>query len=163
MAETLDVTSMLNNTFEPARKNRFILAIEGIDSFLISSTKVPSYTTDEVEIPFMNSTRYVAGKTKPVPMPVTLHSAIAPSGAQQITEWMRTCFDPVSGRAGYADFYKRDVQLKLLDPIGTVISLYDIKGAWLQGDIDMGELTYEDAGLLDISVTLRFDIAVLQY
>ena len=61
MAETLDVTSMLCNQFEPARKNRFILAIEGIDSFLISSTKVPSYTTDEVEIPFMNSTRYVAG------------------------------------------------------------------------------------------------------
>jgi hypothetical protein len=163
MAETLDVTSMLPNQFEPVRKCRFILAIEGVDSFLISSTKVPSYTTDEIEIPFMNSTRYVAGKSKPLPMSVVLHSAIAPSGMQQVTEWMRTCFDAVSGRAGYADFYKRDVQLKLLDPVGTVISLFDIKGAWLQGDVDMGELSYEDAGMVDISVTLRFDIAVLQY
>ena len=163
MAEVLDVTSMLPSNFEPIRKNRFLLAIEGIDSYLISSTKIPSYTIDEVEIPWMNTQRYIAGKAKPATMPVTLHQAIAPSGAQQVHEWIRTCFDAVSGRAGYADFYKRDVQLKLLDPIGTVCSLYDIKGAWVQGDIDMGELNYETAELVDISLTLRFDTAVLQF
>ena len=163
MAETLDVTSMLPNSFEPHRRNRFLLSIEGIDSFLVSSTKVPSYTTDEIEIPFMNSTRYIAGKTKPLPLPVSFHSAIAPSAIQQLTEWSRTCFDPVSGRSGYADFYKRDIQLKLLDPIGTVVSLFDIKGAFLQGDLDFGELTYENTEMLDIACTIRFDIAVCQY
>ena len=35
MAETLNVADMLPNKFEPKRKNRFVLAIEGIDSFLI--------------------------------------------------------------------------------------------------------------------------------
>ena len=52
-------------------------------------------------------------------MAVTLHDPIAPSGAQQVMEWVRTHFESVSGRAGYADFYKRDIQLKLLDPVGT--------------------------------------------
>ena len=31
MAETLDVTSMIPNAFEPKKANRFLLAIEGID------------------------------------------------------------------------------------------------------------------------------------
>jgi hypothetical protein len=33
--ETLDVTSMLPNQFEPKRHNRFLIAIEGIDAFLL--------------------------------------------------------------------------------------------------------------------------------
>ena len=34
MAETLSVTEMIPNKFEPKRKNRWIFAIEGIDAFL---------------------------------------------------------------------------------------------------------------------------------
>ena len=37
MAETLSVTEMIPNKFEPKRKNRWIFAIEGIDAFLIKS------------------------------------------------------------------------------------------------------------------------------
>ena len=39
MAETLNVTDMLPNRFEPKRSYRWVLAIEGIDSFLIKATK----------------------------------------------------------------------------------------------------------------------------
>jgi hypothetical protein len=80
----------------------------------------------------------------------------------KIMEWIRLHFESVSGRAGYADFYKRDMQLKLLDPVGTVISLWDIKGALIT-ECDFGELTYEDGTPTEISVTYRFDNAVLQY
>ena len=34
MAETLSVTEMIPNKFEPKRKNRWIFAIEGIDAFI---------------------------------------------------------------------------------------------------------------------------------
>ena len=163
MAEVLDVTSMLPTRFEPKRKNRFILALEGIDAYIVKSSGQPTYNVEEVEIPWMNTQRYIAGKAKPNVLPITFHDPIAPSGAQQVHEWFRTCFDPVSGRAGYADFYKRDAQLKLLDPIGTVVSLWDIKGGWLQGDINPGDLSYEDATLTEISVNMRWDLAVLQY
>lgn len=161
-AETLDVTSMLPNKFEPKRKNRWVLMIEGIDAYIIKSTSRPTVTTEEVEIPFVNSRRYLAGKTTFNTIPVTLHDPIAPSGAQQVMEWVRTCYESVSGRAGYADFYKRDVQLKLLDPVGTVIELWDIKGAFAT-EVNFGELTYEDGGPLEVSLTLRFDNAVLQF
>lgn len=160
--EQLDVTSMLPNQFEPKRKNRWILAIEGVDAFLLKTAARPTVTTEEVEIPWINSTRYVAGKTKFSPIPVTMHDPIAPSGAQQMTEWLRLVFESVSGRAGYADFYKRNLQLKILDPVGTVIELWDLVGVF-PTEINFGDLTYEDGTPVEISCTLRFDNAAHQF
>jgi hypothetical protein len=162
MAETLDVTSMLPNKFEPKRKNRWVLMIEGIDAYIMKTTARPTVTTEEVEVPFINFRRYLAGLTKFNTLAVTLYDPIAPSGAQQVMEWVRLTLETVSGRAGYADFYKRDIQLKLLDPVGTVVELWDVKGAWIT-EANFGELTYEDGTLAEISLTLRFDNAVLQF
>lgn len=162
MAETLDVNSMLPQRFESKRKNRWILQIEGIDAYLLKTAARPTIVTDDIEIPFINSRRYVAGASKFNEMSVTLHDPIAPSGAQQVMEWLRLCYECVSGRAGYADFYKRDIDLKMLDPIGTVTEFWAIKGAFIK-ESNFGELTYEDAGLAEISLTIRFDTAVLQF
>lgn len=160
--ETLDVTSMLPNQFEPVMGNRFLLLIEGIDAFLLKSSTTPSYETEEVEIGWMNATRYVAGKTKFGTIDVVLYQAIAPSGAQQVMEWVRLCYESVSGRAGYADFYKRDIQLKMTDPVGTVISLWDIKGAFCT-KVEFGELTMDEQKPVEIKCTIRYDNAVLQF
>lgn len=161
-AETLDVTSMLPNKFEPKRKNRFVLMIEGIDAFIVKTTARPTITTEPVEVPFINSRRYLAGLTKFGTMAITLNDPIAPSGAQQVMEWIRLHYESVSGRAGYADFYKRDIQLKLLDPVGTVIELWDIKGAMIT-ETNFGELTYEDGALTEIALTIQADNYVLQF
>lgn len=160
--ETLDVTSMLPQKWEPKRANRWVLLIEGIDAYLLKTAQRPTITTDEVEIPFINSRRYVAGLTKFNTISVTLHDPIAPSGAQQVMEWIRLHFESVSGRAGYADFYKRDIQLKMLDPVGTVVELFDIKGAFIT-EANFGDLTYENADPSEISLTIRYDQCVLQF
>ena len=162
MADTLSVSRMLPNKFEPKRKFRWVFAIEGIDSFLMKTAARPSFTTGEIELSYINSTRFVAGKTKFDTLSVTLHDPIAPSGAQQVMEWVRTHFESVSGRAGYADFYKRDCQLKLLDPVGTVVELWDIKGCFLT-NAAFGDLDYGAEDPTDISLTIRFDNCVLQY
>ena len=131
MAETLSVQEMLPNKFEPKRSYRWVLAIEGIDAFLVSDANRPSITLGEKKIDYINSYRMIGGKLSFGDLSVKLHDPIAPSGAQQVMEWIRTHYESVSGRAGYADFYKRDIQLKMLDPIGTVVELWDIKGAFL--------------------------------
>ena len=162
MAETLSVQDMLPNKFEPKRKNRWIFALEGIDSFLIKTANRPSISIEEQTISYMNSKRYVAGLASFETLALTLHDPIAPSGAQQVMEWVRTHFESVSGRSGYADFYKRDCQLKLVDPVGTVIELWDIKGCFLT-NAGFGDVSYEDGAPMEISLTLRFDNCVLQY
>ena len=162
MAETLSVTDMLPNKFEPKRQFRWVLAIEGIDAFIIKTASRPNVSIEEVEIPYLNHKRYIAGKASFETLSVTLHDPIAPSGAQQVMEWIRTHFESVSGRAGYADFYKRDIQLKMLDPIGTVVELWDIKGGFLTA-ADFGSLDYGASDPSEISLTIRFDNCVLQY
>lgn len=162
MAEVLDVSSLLPNRFEPKRKNRWILQIEGIDAFLLSTASRPTVTTEEIEMPFVNSVRYLASKTRFNTINVTLKDGIAPSAAQQVMEWIRLCMETVSGRAGYADFYKRDIQLKMVDPVGTVVELWDIKGAFIRS-ANFGELSYDDHGAAEIQLEIRFDQAVLQY
>jgi len=163
MAETLDILSMLPQKFEPLAKRRFVFAIEGIDSFLIKTAARPQYTTEEIPINWINSTRYIAGKTTFGTMAVTLHDAISPSGAQQVMEWIRLHFESVSGRAGYSDFYKRDIQIKMLDPVGTVVQLWDIKGAFIT-EANYGDIGYDStADLAEVTLTIRYDNAVLSY
>lgn len=163
MAETLSVTEMLPNKFEPKRKFRWVLMLEGIDAFLVKSTSRPTFMIAEEPLQFINSKRYIAGRLTFNPIDMVLHDPIAPSGAQQVMEWIRTHTESVSGRAGYADFYKRDLQLKLLDPIGTVVELWDMKGCFLT-NVNYGSLDYnDDSGNMDISLTIRFDNCVLQF
>ena len=162
MAETLNVSDMLPNKFEPKRKFRWVFAIEGIDAFLMKSANRPSVTIGEQTVEFINSKRYLAGKITYETIGVTLHDPIAPSGAQQVMEWIRTHTETVSGRSGYADFYKRDCQLKMLDPVGTVVELWDLKGCFLT-NVVFGDLDYGAEDPTDIQLTIRFDNCVLQY
>ncbi len=162
MAQTLSVQEMLPAKFTPMMKRHFVFAIEGIDAFLIKTASRPEITTEEQTINWINSTRYVAGKTTFGAMSVTLHDPIAPSGAQQVMEWVRLHFESVSGRAGYPDFYKRDIQLKMLDPVGTVIQLWDIKGAFLLS-ANFNEITYEGSDMVEIALSIRYDNVVMQF
>lgn len=160
--ETLSVTDMLSNKYEPRRKHRFLFALEGIDSFLLKTAARPSYNMNPIEIDWINVKRYLAGKVTFDTIELELYDPIAPSGAQQVMEWIRLCTEHVSGRAGYADFYKRDCQIKELGPLGEVVSLWDLKGCFPES-VKFGTLDYADAEAQTISLTLRMDICILQY
>jgi hypothetical protein len=163
MAETLSVTDLLPNKFEPKRTYRWVLAIEGIDSFLIKTAARPSITLASDTIQYINSYRKIGGRVTFGSLGVTLHDPIAPSGAQQVMEWVRTHYESVSGRAGYVDFYKRDIQIKMLDPVGTVIELWDIKGAFLTS-ANFNQLSYSGGETpMEITLSIEFDNCVLQF
>ena len=162
MAETLDVTTLLPNKFEPLRKHRWVFNIEGIDAYLMKTAARPQMAQGEIIIEWINTKRYLAGKNEFQPLNVTLYDPIAPSGAQQVMEWIRVHHESVSGRAGYADFYKRDCQLKMLDPVGTVVQLWDLKGVFIT-DANWNDLDYATPDAVEIALTLRYDNAILQF
>lgn len=162
MTEVLDVSTMLPYQFEPIRNNLFYLSIEGIDAFLVKTTKKPSFKLGEIEIPWMNDKRYLQGRHEYETMSVVLYQAISPGGVQQVMEWVRTHHDTVSGRSGYAAMYKRDIQLRQVDPIGNVVGLTDIKGAFLTS-VGFSDLDYSNVDAGEITLEIRFDKAVVQY
>lgn len=162
MPETLDVNSLLANTYEPLRKFRWILQIDGVDAYTLKTAARPQLTFDEVVIDYVNTKRYVSGKQTWNPIAITTHDPIAPSASQKIMDWVRINYEPLTGRMGYASYYKKNISLKLLDPQGTVVQLWDIIGAWPQ-DVNFGDLDYASSDNAEISFTLRFDNAVLQF
>ena len=50
----------------------------------------------------------------------------------------------------------------MLDPVGTVVELWDIKGAYL-ASANFGDISYDDDTPMEITMELRFDNCVLQY
>jgi len=50
----------------------------------------------------------------------------------------------------------------MLDPVGTVVELWDLKGCFLTS-AGFGDLDYGTEDATEIALTIRFDNAVLQY
>jgi len=162
MAEVLEVQQMLADTYEPKRKFRWIIAINGIDAFTAKTASRPQITFDETVVDYINVKRYLAGKATWAPLNLTLYDPIVPSAAQKVAEWIRLCFENVTGRMGYAQFYKKTINLKLLDPVGAVVEDWELQGTWVQ-DANWNDLDYAVSDPVDIALVLRFDQAVLQF
>lgn len=162
MAEILETNTMLANQFEPKRKFRWIMEIDGIDAFTLKTGARPQMTFEETVIDFINTKRYVAGKMAYSPINITLQDPIAPSAAQKAMQWVRLAYEVITGRGGYASQYKRDWSLKMLDPQGAVIEQWDIKGAWIQ-DFNGGDLDYATSDTAEVSLVIRYDSAIHQF
>ena len=50
----------------------------------------------------------------------------------------------------------------MLDPVGNVIELWDLKGAFVT-EANFGELTHEGSDSAEITLAIRFDNCVLQF
>jgi hypothetical protein len=162
MAEILEVQQMMADMYEPKRKFRWIIAINGIDAFTAKTASRPQITFDETVIDYINVKRYLAGKATWAPLNLVLLDPIVPSASQKVMEWIRLCFENVTGRCGYANFYKKSITLKLLDPVGAVVESWDLQGTWIQ-DANWNDLDYAVSDPVDIALVLRFDQAVLEF
>ena len=162
MAQLVDANDIMFTPFEPKLKNRYIMQIDGIPAYLIKSAARPQITFEEVALDHMNVKRYVKGKGEWQQLQVTLYDPVVPSGAQAVMEWVRLSHESVTGRDGYADFYKKDVTFQVLGPVGDIVEEWKLKGAFIQ-DANFGDLAFESNEPADITLTLRYDYAILQF
>ena len=123
----------------------------------------PQITFEEIELNHINVKRYLKGKGTWEPLEITLYDPIVPSGAQAVMEWVRLHHESVTGRDGYSDFYKKEIKFNLLGPVGDKVEEWVLHGAFIQtanfNDLDFANGT----DVADISLTLRYDFAVLSF
>ena len=162
MAELLDANDVMFTPFEPKLQNRFIVQIDGIPAYTIKSTNRPQIDFEEVELRHMNVKRWVKGVGEWQPLELTLYDPIVPSAAQSIMEWVRLSHESVTGRDGYADFYKKDVTIQILGPVGDIVEEWTLKGAWIQS-ATFGDMAFDSNDPVEITATLRYDYAILQF
>jgi len=162
MAELIDANDIMFTPFEPKLQNRFILQIDGVPAFTIKAANRPEIVFEEVELHHMNVVRYVKGKGQWSELSMTLYDPIVPSAAQSIMEWVRLSHESVTGRDGYSDFYKKDVTIQILGPVGDIVEEWSLKGTWVK-QATFGTLDQTTNDAVEIEVTLRYDYAILQF
>ena len=162
MAELIDANDIMFTPFEPKLKNRFIMQIDGIPAYVIKATTRPQITFETIELDHMNVKRYVKGKATWEAVEFTMYDPVVPSAAQAVMEWVRLSHESVTGRDGYSDFYKKDVNIKVLGPVGDVVEQWTLKGSWIQA-ANFNDLDFSSSDPAEISVTLRYDYAILEF
>jgi len=158
----LDPNEIFFTPFEPKQQNRFVLYVDGFPAYLIKGLGAVTVSQGTVPLNHINVQRFVKGKTTWGPISMTLFDAITPSGAQSVMEWVRLHHESVTGRDGYSDFYKKDMTVNVLGPVGDVVSEWIIKGALIT-EASFGEYNYDNEGAVEISMTVQPDYCVLNF
>ena len=162
MAEILEFDKMFYTNFEPKMKNRFVMQIEGIDSYLVKAAQRPTITFEPVVLDHINVKRKLKGKGEWQDITITLYDPIVPSGAQKVMEWVRLSHESITGRDGYADFYKKDLDFYMLGPVGDKIEQWKIKGAFILS-ANFGDVAFDSNEPATIELTIAYDYAILEF
>ena len=158
----VDPNEIFFTAFEPKQQNRFILYCEGFPAYVIKSISAIGLAQTAQELSHINVVRKVKGKTKWNDVTMGLYDPITPSGAQAVMEWVRLHHESVTGRDGYSDFYKKDLTVDILGPVGDIVSEWVLKGCFVTS-AEFGEYNWESEGVQSLTVGISMDYAVLNF
>ena len=158
----LETNQMMFTAFEPKLQNRFLMEIDGIPSYLIKKIARPSVEFGAVVLDHINVKRKIKGKANWVDISCDLYDPVTPSGAQAVMEWIRLSHEAVTGRDGYSDFYKKDIHIRTLGPVGDVVEEWILKGAYVS-NANFGDMDWTSDTPANISITMVMDYAILNY
>ena len=159
----LNTNEMMFTAFEPKLQNRFLMFIDGIPAYLIKKIARPSITFGEVVLDHINVKRKIKGKANWENITCDLYDPVTPSGAQAVMEWVRLSHESVTGRDGYSDFYKKDLTINVLGPVGDIVSEWIIKGAMIT-EASFGDYNWDTVDAAqELTITVQPDYCVLNF
>jgi hypothetical protein len=162
MAEILEFDKMFYTNFEPKMKNRYVMEIENIPSYLVKAANRPTIQFETITLDHINVKRKLKGKGEWQDVSITLYDPIVPSAAQAVMDWVRLGHESITGRDGYADFYKKDITFYMLGPVGDKIEQWTLKGAFIS-QANFGDLSFDSNEPATIELTLAYDYAILEF
>ena len=171
----LVLSSSKSSTMEPFRKNRWVMQFTDVPgktgteadelAFVAHTANRPTMTFGQAEYHRLNEKFYVAGKPTWSELNVAFFdfmkkdSSPTASASDILWSWMTEVYDPVTGEMGFKKDYTTSGTLALLDPSGGVEQVWNLFYCW-PATLTWGDLSAEDEGLVDVSVTFRYDYAV---
>lgn len=162
MATIIPDSDIFFTAFEPKVQNRFIMYMDGVPSYIIKKINRPQIEFGDVVLDHINVEQKLKGKGRWGDVMLTLYDPIIPSGAQAVMEWVRLAHESITGRDGYADFYKKDLQFEVLGPQGDIVEEWVLKGSYIKS-VQFGEMDWAVDTQVEIQVTLRMDYAILNF
>ena len=148
--------------FEPKMANRFILYADGLPSYVVKGVARPTISQEAKQLNHINVQRWVKGRSTWGSIAMTLFDPIVPSAAQAVMEWVRLHHESVTGRDGYADFYKKDLTINVLGPVGDKVEEWILKGCMVT-EASFGDLAFDTDDPTEVTVTVQPDLCILNY
>ena len=169
----VDITRLdrrqLAGLFEPQRQDNWRFTVPDLQvpgaqelEVAVESMNLPTTNIEEVELQFLNSTVYVAGKASPEPSPLVIKDYIDLQVARALLEWHHLAFNPVTGRTGLARDYKKRGRVELFAPNGTAVRTWAMIGCWIP-TMNPGALDMTSGDKVLVEATIRFDRGIPNY
>ena len=165
------------STSDPLRQHRWLVSIGAPEvsdyiSYVCKSVAKPKMTVGETEHKFINHTFYYPGGVTYDPITITLVDPTSPSSTQalyrllqvsgyrppdQILDWNpgSTDVSTISKRTGVGALI--NAKISQLNGDGSVVETLELNNAWIKSVDFGGNLSYENEGLVEIALELRFD------
>jgi hypothetical protein len=165
----LALSSTASSTLEPIRRNRWVMQFTAVPgggdaenlAFAAHTAARPSITYNVVEHQRLNERFYIAGKPTWNEIPMTFFDFIqGPTSVSEILwNWNNAVYNPITGAMGFKNEYTTSGTLAMLDPAGGIVQVWNLFKIWPY-TIGWGELSADDDGVAEVSVTFRYDYAV---
>ena len=129
----------------------------------------PSIKVEEADHTFLNHKFYYPGRTSWEPVDITLVDPVSPDAAANTAAIIRASgYTPPKDVNDVTTMSKaasvkalNGVVIKQIDSVGETLEKWTLWNAFLTG-VTYGDLTYDEDGLTEIKMTVRFDWAVLE-
>jgi hypothetical protein len=168
----LGIPGVGSGILQPRQKNRFRLTFAnmggGVDSQPVSMQVVqasrPKITYEKIELHRYTGKAMIAGKYSFDPMNIVLQDDVRGTATtvlqaqQQKQQWLIGAEGQWLGAAGEASLFKFVAYLDMLDGKQQVTETWTMEGCWLEA-VDYGEMTYDSADPVTITLTMSFDMA----
>jgi len=169
-----------DNNVEPKRGYRFVLSIAGretgIKQYLIKSVKKPSWTVSEQSLQYINHTFKYPGRVTWGPCSFVIVDTVN-DDSNGTVELMKILQDsgyelpePIGTEGkGLKSISKKgaasaigQVYIKTLDAAGIEVETWVLNNAWISA-AEFGDLAYDSETILQVSITLQYDNAYVQF
>jgi len=165
---------------EPKRSFKFILSIpggsktQGISEFLVKKCKKPEWEIGSIEHKFLNHSFWYPGKIKWTALDITIVDTVDPTAnaAQQVMHILEQSGYELPTTPtitqGWGTFSKKkavndalgQVKIKTIDSDGAIVEEWVLNNAWIT-KVAMGELTYDDEALIEVTLSIQYDNAYI--
>jgi len=152
--------------FAPQHQNNWMLEVAGLDGddkdlivLSLVSSALPNESNDEVEIPYGNEKRYVAGQATYETIPLVVNDYVDREVRTALLNWRRQVYDPETGLVGLPSEYKKEGEIIIMASNNTQQRICRLIGLWPQA-MNGGTLDMTSADPVQIELTLRYDRSV---
>ena len=161
---------------EPKRGFQWVMLINGIPEWVIKKVTKPSWAISETEHKYLNHTFYYPGRLTWETIDVTLVDPITPDVSKMVLDKLiQGGYQfPTDSTAAQGTIGKNSamgqlgtVKIQQLSSFSSpstgeavVAEEWELVNAWIK-DVKFGELDYDSEDMVEVTLTLRFDYAML--